>query len=256
MEPLRVDSACWALRPFLFDVTLEVNINLPKKPTIRVNDRIRIPQVRVIDEAGNQLGILTNLEALSLAQERGLDLVEISPTARPPVCKIMDYGKFKYEESKQARKARKNQHVMLIKEVKLRPKIDDHDYNFKVNHARDFLGHKDKVKFTVTFRGREMVHMDQGRRILENVVKDLADIGVVEIPARVEGRTMTLYMIPKKESGQAAPKAAAPEAPKSGPAPSRPASASPRSGPAARPANPESKSQGSPRPGTPDAPQK
>lgn len=190
-------------------------INVPKKPAIRVNDRIRIPQVRVIDEEGNQLGIMSNLEALNLAQERMLDLVEISPTARPPVCKIMDFGKFKYEENKQARKARKHQHVMLVKEIKLRPKIDDHDYEFKVNHARTFLSHKDKVKFTVTFRGREMVHMEYGRRILEGVVKDLADIGVVEIPARVEGRTMTLYMIPKKEAAGPAPsRSPAPEAPK------------------------------------------
>ena len=197
---------------------LEVRvITVSKKPAVRVNDRIRIPQVRVIDEEGNQLGIMTNLEALSLAQERNLDLVEISPTARPPVCKIMDYGKFKYEENKQARKARKSQHVMEIKEIKLRPKIDDHDYDFKVNHARDFLTHRDKVKFTVTFRGREMVHMEHGRRILEDVIKDLADIGVVEIPARVEGRTMTLYMIPRKDAQAAsAPPArpAAPEAPK------------------------------------------
>jgi len=154
-----------------------MTITVPKKPAIRVNDRIRIPQVRVIDDEGNQLGIMSNTEALSLAQEKGMDLVEISPTARPPVCKIMDYGKFKYEESKQARKARRNQHVMQIKEVKLRPKIDDHDYDFKVNHAREFLSHRDKVKFTVTFRGREMVHMELGRRILDDVVKDLAHEG-------------------------------------------------------------------------------
>jgi translation initiation factor IF-3 len=232
-----------------FRTNLEVMaINIPKKPTIRVNDRIRIPQIRVIDEAGNQLGIMSNTEALSMAQERGLDLVEISPTARPPVCKIMDYGKFKYEESKQARKARKNQHVMLIKEVKLRPKIDDHDYNFKVNHARHFLTHKDKVKFTVTFRGREMVHMDQGRKILDDVVKDLADIGVVEIPPRVEGRTMTLYMIPKKETpgGAGAAKPAAGEAPR-------------REGPPApRPAAQEPPKTGgnAPRSAAPDAPKK
>lgn len=214
----------WARHPFCcLDGTsgartphLEVMvINVPKKPAIRVNDRIRIPQVRVIDEEGNQLGIMSNLEALSLAQERMLDLVEISPTARPPVCKIMDFGKFKYEENKQARKARKHQHVMLVKEIKLRPKIDDHDYDFKVNHARTFLSHKDKVKFTVTFRGREMVHMDHGRRILDSVVKDLADVGTVEIPARVEGRTMTLYMIPKKEAvGQAPSRSPSPEAPR------------------------------------------
>lgn len=184
-----------------------MTITVPKKPPIRINDRIRIPQIRVIDEAGNQLGIMSNTEALSLAQEKGLDLVEISPTARPPVCKIMDFGKFKYEESKQARKARKNQHVMQIKEVKLRPKIDDHDYNFKVNHARNFLEHRDKVKFTVTFRGREMVHMELGRRILDDVVKDLADIGTVEVPPRVEGRTMTLIMIPRPQTVAPAPRA-------------------------------------------------
>lgn len=183
-----------------------MTITVPKKPPIRINDRIRIPQIRVIDEAGNQLGIMSNTEALSLAQDKGLDLVEISPTARPPVCKIMDFGKFKYEESKQARKARKNQHVMQIKEVKLRPKIDDHDYNFKVVHARNFLEGRDKVKFTVTFRGREMVHMELGRRILDDVVKDLADIGTVEVPPRVEGRTMTLIMIPRPQTVVSTPK--------------------------------------------------
>jgi translation initiation factor IF-3 len=183
-------------------------ITVQKKPPIRVNDRIRIPQIRVIDADGSQLGIMSNTDALALAQERGLDLVEISPTARPPVCKIMDFGKFKYEEAKQARRARKNQHVQAIKEIKLRPKIDEHDYRFKVNHAREFLGHRDKVKFTIMFRGREMVHMELGRRILDNAVKDLADIGVVETPARVEGRTMTLYMIPRKDLPAPAPKAA------------------------------------------------
>jgi translation initiation factor IF-3 len=158
---------------------------------------------------------MTNTDALALAQEKGLDLVEISPTARPPVCKIMDYGKFKYEESKQARKARKNQHVMTIKEIKMRPKIDDHDYNFKVNHAREFLTHRDKVKFTVMFRGREMVHMELGKRILDSAVKELADIGIVEVPAKVEGRTMTLYMVPRKDLPAPAPKPAG--------APARPA---------------------------------
>ena len=187
-----------------------------KKQQVRVNDRIRIPQIRVIDADGSQLGIMTNTDALALAQEKGLDLVEISPTARPPVCKIMDYGKFKYEESKQARRARKNQHVMAIKEIKLRPKIDEHDYNFKVNHAREFLTHRDKVKFTVMFRGREMVHMELGRRILDNAVKELADIGIVEVPAKVEGRTMTLYMVPRKDLAAPGPKApaSAPAAPR------------------------------------------
>lgn len=165
----------------------------------------------MVAEDGSQLGIMSNTEALALAQERGLDLVEISPTARPPVCKIMDYGKFKYEEAKQARRARRNQHVMAVKEIKLRPKIDDHDYTFKINHAREFLTKRDKVKFTLMFRGREMVHKDIARKILESAIKDLADVGLVEIPAREEGRTMTMYMIPKKEVGQPPRPAAAPK---------------------------------------------
>ena len=114
-------------------------------------------------------------EALTLAQSRGLDLVEVSPTARPPVCRIMDYGKFKYEQNRRARKAKKKQHQMQLKEIKMRPKIDEHDYDFKVNHARDFLGGRDKVKVTVTFRGREMAHQEIGHKLIQRVLADLAD---------------------------------------------------------------------------------
>src|SRR5512145_563653 len=133
-------------------------ITTSKQPEVRVNERIRVPQVRVIADDGEQAGVLPVREALALAQSRGLDLVEVSPTARPPVCRIMDYGKFKYEQNRRARKARKKQHVMHLKEIKMRPKIDEHDYGFKMDHARQFLAARDKVKFTITFRGREMAH--------------------------------------------------------------------------------------------------
>jgi len=143
------------------------------------------------------VGILAIREALAYAQERQLDLVEVSPTARPPVCRVMDFGKYKYEQNKKQQKARKKQHVTHLKEVKLRPKIEEHDYTFKVNHGRRFLELHDKVKFTVTFRGREMAHTDAGYRLLEKVVKDLEEVGQVENPARLEGRNLVLLMVPR-----------------------------------------------------------
>jgi len=143
------------------------------------------------------VGILGIREALAYAAERQLDLVEVSPTARPPVCRVMDFGKYKYEQNKKQQKARKKQHVTHLKEVKLRPKIEEHDYAFKVNHGRRFLELHDKVKFTVTFRGREMAHTDAGYRLLEKVVKDLEEVGQVENPARLEGRNLVLLMVPR-----------------------------------------------------------
>ena len=143
------------------------------------------------------MGILGIREALAYAAERQLDLVEVSPTARPPVCRVMDFGKYKYEQNKKQQKARKKQHVTHLKEVKLRPKIEEHDYAFKVNHGRRFLELHDKVKFTVTFRGREMAHTDAGYRLLEKVVKDLEEVGQVENPARLEGRNLVLLMVPR-----------------------------------------------------------
>lgn len=187
-------------------------IPAPFRPNeTRVNDRIRVPQVRVIADDGTQLGVLGVREALALAQEKNLDLVEVSPTARPPVCRIMDYGKFKYEQSKRERKARKKQHVMHLKEVKLRPKIDEHDYDFKVQHARDFLEKRDKVKFTVTFRGREMAHQELGHQMLQRVIADLAEIASPEHIPRSEGRTLVMIMLPKPAK-PVAPAAAAPGA--------------------------------------------
>lgn len=157
--------------------------------------------MRVIGDDGSQVGILTTREALAMAQSKGLDLVEVAATSRPPVCRIMDYGKFKYEQNLRARKARKNQHQMQLKEVKMRPKIEDHDYNFKLRHAREFLAERDKVKFTITFRGREMARMELGYKIIEQILVDLAEIMVVETPARAEGRTLTMVVSPKPITG-------------------------------------------------------
>ena len=176
-------------------------ISAIKQPEVRVNERIRVPQVRVISDDGEQAGVLTVREALALAQSRGLDLVEVSPTARPPVCRIMDYGKFKYEQNRRARKARKKQHVMHVKEIKMRPKIDEHDYGFKMDHARQFLVARDKVKFTITFRGREMAHPEHGHRLIQRIIADLVELASVETPARAEGRMLTMVIMPKPPKG-------------------------------------------------------
>ncbi|MGE5176204.1 MAG: translation initiation factor IF-3 [Hyphomicrobiales bacterium] len=186
---------------------------------MRVNDRIRIPSVRVIGPDGEQIGILGIREALAYAQERNLDLVEVSPTAKPPVCRVMDFGKYKYEQNKKAQKAKKKQHVTHLKEVKLRPKIEDHDYRFKIEHGRRFLEEHDKVKFTVTFRGRELAHTDAGRKLLDRVIRDLEGIGQVEIPARMEGRSMVLLMVPRPQLVK--PLEKAPAAPSAAPAPAK-----------------------------------
>jgi translation initiation factor IF-3 len=186
----------------------------------------------VIGPDGEQIGILAIREALAYAQERNLDLVEVSPTSKPPVCRVMDFGKFKYEQNKKAQKARKKQHVTHLKEVKLRPKIEEHDYSFKVEHGRQFLLEHDKVKFTVMFRGREMAHPEAGFRLLQKVVRDLEEVGQVEIPARMEGRSMTLLMIPRASALKPGEKK--PAAPgTTGSAPARPAAAG---GSASRPA--------------------
>ena len=168
-----------------------------KQPEVRVNERIRVPQVRVIGDDGQQIGVLPVREALLLAQSKGLDLVEVSPTARPPVCRVMDYGKFKYEQNRRARKAKKKQHQMQLKEIKMRPKIEGHDYSFKLQHARAFLEGRDKVKFTVTFRGREIAHQDIGYKLIQRAIADLTDVATVESPPRSEGRTLNAVLMPK-----------------------------------------------------------
>ena len=170
----------------------------------------------MIGPDGEQVGILGIREALAYAQERQLDLVEVSPTARPPVCRVMDFGKYKYEQNKKLQKARKKQHVTHLKEVKLRPKIEEHDYRFKVNNGRKFLELHDKVKFTVTFRGREMAHPEHGHKLIQKIIAELVEVASVETPARAEGRMLTMVMMPKPPKGGPAK-----EASKDGDSPAR-----------------------------------
>lgn len=164
---------------------------------MRVNRQIRISPVRVVTAEGEQLGVLSIEDALAQAAERGLDLVEVAPTARPPVVKIMDYGKYKFEEAKAARAAKKKQHVIHLKEVKYRPGIDDHDFDFKTRHAREFLGEGNKVKVTMMFRGRQMAHPELGRAVLDRVSSQLADVAKVEQEAKLDGRNMIMVLAPK-----------------------------------------------------------
>ena len=168
-----------------------------KAPRIRVNRQIRISPVRVIAEDGAQLGVLSVDEAIAAAQERGLDLVEVAPLARPPVVKIMDYGKFKFEQAKATRAAKKKQHIIVLKEVKYRPGIDEHDFDFKTRHAREFLGDGNKVKVTMMYRGRQMAHLDLGRQVLDRVAEALKDVGKIEMEPRLEGRNMFMVIAPK-----------------------------------------------------------
>ena len=168
-----------------------------KQPRTRINRMIRISPVRVIADDGAQLGVLSIDEALAAAQERGLDLVEVAPLARPPVVKIMDYGKFKFEQAKAARAAKKKQHVIHLKEVKYRPGIDDHDFDFKTLHAREFLESGNKVKVTMMYRGRQMAHIELGREVLDRVAIELKDIGKIEQEPRLEGRNMSMVLAPK-----------------------------------------------------------
>jgi len=163
-----------------------------------INERIRFPKIRVIDAEGKQLGIMTPREALKIAEEQELDLVLVSDKADPPVCRIMDYGKFKFEQEKKAREARKKQHTVDIKEVKMRYKIEEHDYQVRINHAERFLKDGDKVKATVMFRGREIQHAHLAKELLERMAKDLEAIAEVQQAPKQEGRNMTMVIAPKK----------------------------------------------------------
>lgn len=165
----------------------------------RVNQQIRISPVRVIDPEGEQVGILPIEKALETAEEMGLDLVEVAPMARPPVCRIMDYGKFRYEEQRKEREARKKQHRVELKEVKMRPGIEDHDFDFKMRHARRFLEEGNKVKLTMMFRGRQMAHPEIGRQVLERVVEKVSDVAKVESMPSMEGRSMSMVLAPLKQ---------------------------------------------------------
>jgi translation initiation factor IF-3 len=169
-------------------------VTIAAKPEVNINRAIRAREVRVVDDEGEQFGIMTLGDALAAAEARGLDLVEVSPTAVPPVCRIMDYGKYKYQQNKRSTEAKKKTAKVELKEVKMRPKTEDHDFQFKVRNARRFLDEGNKVKFTIMFRGREVTHPEFGYRLLEKVVEDLRDIAVVESHASMSGRFMTMVM--------------------------------------------------------------
>lgn len=161
---------------------------------MRINSRIRVREVRVIGEAGEQLGVLTTQDAIKRAEEAGLDLVEVAPTAVPPVCRIIDYSKYKYEQEKREKEARKKQRVIHIKEVRMGPKIGEHDYQFKLRNLEDFLKRGDKVKVTMMFRGREMAHVDIGRKIFDRLASDISAMGEIEESPRLEGRIIGMVI--------------------------------------------------------------
>jgi translation initiation factor IF-3 len=169
----------------------------PAREGPRINDEIRVPQVRLIDDAGEMIGVMSAREALIRAYDLGLDLVEISPNAVPPVCKILDYGKYKYEQQKKANEARKKQKVVEIKEIKVRPNIDDHDYDVKMKQMKNFIGEGDKVKVTLRFRGREMAHQELGVKVLERIRNDLTELVKVEQMPKLENRQMVMVVAPK-----------------------------------------------------------
>ena len=170
----------------------------PERDSTRINERIRVPEVRLIDDEGNQIGVLKTADALVFAQERDLDLVEVAPEARPPVCRVLDYSKYKYEQAQKVKQARKHQQQITVREIKFRPKIAEHDYDTKKHHVERFLKHKDKVKVTIMFRGREVTHPERGTAILDRLAEELAELGVVEQRPMQEGRNMTMMMAPSK----------------------------------------------------------
>ena len=163
-----------------------------------INEQIRDKEVRVISEDGEQLGVMSSKDAMKLAKEAGLDLIKIAPTAKPPVCKITDYGKYRYEQARREKDAKKKQKVTEVKEIRLSPNIDDNDLNTKANQARKFIGKGDKVKVTLRFRGREMAHMSTSKGILDDFYAKLEDVAVVDKPAKVEGRSMVMFLSEKR----------------------------------------------------------
>jgi translation initiation factor IF-3 len=170
-------------------------------PQTRINDAIRAPRVRLVDEDGGQVGIKPSAEALEYAYSKGLDLVEIAPQADPPVAKVMDYGKYRYEQEQKAKQARKHQLQIHVKEIKLRPKIQPHDYNTKKGHVVRFLNQRAKVKVTIMFRGRETSHPERGRDLLMRLAEDVKEIGMVEQPPLLDGRNMVMVLGPTKNAG-------------------------------------------------------
>ena len=171
----------------------------PERDSTRINERIRVPEVRLIDETGAQVGIMKTQDALRQAQERDLDLVEVAPGAKPPVCRILDYSKYKYEQTQKQKSARKHQQQINVREIKFRPKIAQHDYDTKKGHVERFLKGRDKVKVTIMFRGREMAHPERGEMILNRLAEDLGELAIVEQRPQQDGRNMTMMLGPGKE---------------------------------------------------------
>ena len=174
----------------------------PERDTTRINERIRVPEVRLIDESGEQVGIVPTQDALERARERDLDLVEVAPNSKPPVTRILDYSKYKYEQEQKAKAARKHQQQVNVREIKLRPKIAQHDYETKRGHVERFLKQNDKVKVTIMFRGREQSHPERGRMLLDRLLQDVSEIGVMEQEPLQEGRNMTMLLAPTRTAGQ------------------------------------------------------
>jgi translation initiation factor IF-3 len=170
----------------------------PERDQTRINDRIRVPEVRLIGEDGKQIGIVKTPEALSYAQDSDLDLVEVAPEARPPVCRVLDYSKYKYEQAQKQKAARRHQQQITVREIKFRPKIAQNDYDTKKGHVSRFLKHKDKVKITIMFRGREVTHPERGTALLDRLAEELSEIGVVEQSPVQDGRNMTMLLAPSK----------------------------------------------------------
>ena len=178
-------------------IAISKQVNRTRGNRININRNIRAKEVRVIDPDGNQIGVIPTYKAIAVANDFGLDLVEISPNAAPPVCKIMDYGRYKYEATKKKQEAKKKQTTFQLKEIKIRPKTGEHDLNTKINHIAKFLDRKDKVKVTVIFRGREITLTNLGRELLKKIVQDTEEIAIVEQPPKFEGRTMVMVLAPK-----------------------------------------------------------
>lgn len=168
-----------------------------QKQRVRINEQIKVPEIRLIGADGAQVGVMPVKEALAMAAEANLDLVEVAPQANPPVCRIMDYGKYKYQQSKKQQEARRRQTIIQVKEIKVRPKIEEHDMAFKMKNARRFLGEGDKVKISVIFRGREIAHTDRGFRLLAQISETLGDIATVEQHPKLEGRNLSMIVTPK-----------------------------------------------------------
>lgn len=173
----------------------------------RINERIRVPQVRLIDDVGGQVGVVPTPQALQMARDKGLDLVEVAPEANPPVCKILDYGKFKYEKKKKDHEAKKKQTVIKVKEIQLRPQTEQHDLDYKFKNIRQFLEDGDKAKITILFRGREIVYADQGRKIMAQLIELMKDISVVESYPKLEGKRMMMVLAPSTQGATKKPPA-------------------------------------------------